>query len=110
MKLHLIAGLALASLSLAGCGTLQLTGNPAADAKATAANLNAATNPQQFMANVKAFNDTVGQACGGYGNLDWTPPLPPTGSLHVQCAIGKQPAAPGTLGLSSAAVGTDVKP
>jgi predicted small secreted protein len=120
MKLHLIAGLALASLSLAGCGTLQLTGKPAADAKATVANLSAVNS------NLGAINQqlitAVLLACGSDVDVSIGFPAPvPSGKLDTKCHIapgqlklenGQIVAAtpPGTLGLSSAAVGTDVKP
>lgn len=87
MKTLLIAGaLALASTSLCACAGTPLTGNPVADAKAAAQN----TNPTQFFDNLNKFNQAAGQVCGGYGNLDWNPPLPPTGSVHVQCQIGQK--------------------
>ncbi len=72
-----IAGVALLGASLSACSTLGgLPGAPGG-------------NTQQFFDNLNKFNEAAAQHCAGSGNLDWNPPLPPTGSLHVQCAIGQ---------------------
>jgi hypothetical protein len=76
MKTLLFAGAAaLACLSLSACGTTGLSLTPGANSGA-------------FLADLDKFNQAAGQNCSGSGNIDWNPPLPPTGSLHVQCAIG----------------------
>lgn len=93
MKRLSLAVACAAALALGACTTL--TGNPVADAKAAQSNIQAATNPQAFLDNLNAFNQAAGKYCGGYGNLDWNPPLPPTGSLHLQCAVGQK--APGAI-------------
>lgn len=78
-KITLLAGCALACVALSGCAGMSLGGLP------TPGNANA----QQFFDNLDKFNTAAAQHCAGSGNLDWNPPLPPTGSLHMQCAIGQ---------------------
>lgn len=101
MRPFLLAGaLALAAIGMSACATgLPLTGNPKADAQAAVANVAAATNPQAFLDGLAKFNQAAGQVCGGWGNFDWTPPLPPTGSIHAHCAFGapQDPADPAAL-------------
>lgn len=70
-----LAGCAvLLATSLSGCNTLGGIGTPG--------------NSGQFLADLDKFNQAAGKNCSGNGNIDWNPPLPPTGSLHVQCSIG----------------------
>lgn len=114
MKLSVLAGLALASLSLCACSSLgglalPLTGNPAADAKTAAANLNA-VNGQLSAFNQKLFEQLI-QKCGFKGAFNVALPNPvPTGNLAMWCDIEpgglSAPTGQGTLGLSPAAIGT----
>jgi hypothetical protein len=69
-------------------------------------------NTQQIVDNIKAFNEVAATGpCGGWGNLDWSPPLPPTGGLHVMCQVGNPQVTPlRQLSPSSAAVPAPVAP
>jgi hypothetical protein len=77
MKTLLLVGAsALALVSLSACNTLGTS-------------LTAPGGADQVVKNLKAFNDAAANGpCVGYGNIDWQPPLPPSGALHVQCFVG----------------------
>lgn len=80
LKTTLLAGCALACVALSGCSTL--------------GGIAPGGNPQQFLDNLDKFNAAAAQHCTGDGNVDWNPPLPPTGSLHLRCAIGEAKTLP----------------
>lgn len=44
----------------------------------------------QINSQISAINSAAAQNCTGWGAVDWTPPLPPTGSLHAKCEFGPQ--------------------
>jgi hypothetical protein len=48
--------------------------------------------------NLNAFNEALKNGpCNGWGNLDWNPPLPPTGGLHALCQFGNPNVGKGGL-------------
>lgn len=85
MKTLLIVGAsALALVSLSACSTLGVGG------------LNGGS-PDQMLTTLDKINTAAAQHCSGDGNIDWNPPLPPTGSLHVRCVIGTPQVSPELL-------------
>jgi hypothetical protein len=75
-SLLIVGASALALVSLSACNTLGTS-------------LTAPGGADQVVKNLKAFNDAAANGpCVGYGNIDWQPPLPPSGALHVQCFVG----------------------
>jgi hypothetical protein len=75
-SLLIVGASALALASLSACNTLGTS-------------LTAPGGADQVVKNLKAFNDAASTGpCVGYGNIDWQPPLPPSGALHVQCFVG----------------------
>jgi hypothetical protein len=83
MKTSLLAGAtALACLALGGCASL--TGAGGQDAATAASNASSVLN---------SFNAALAQNCTGTAHLTIAPPLPPQGSLDINCAVGKGIAA-----------------
>jgi hypothetical protein len=77
----LVGAIALMAVAVSGCGTTGVTlpGAPGGQ--------------QQFLDNLGKFNAAAAQNCTGGGDFIWSPPLPPTGNVHLHCELGKAPAA-----------------
>lgn len=95
MNTRTLAATALAcaaAVSLSACSTFSGSplGGPAAQ--------------QQFVDNLSKFNEAAAKNCTGGGDFSWSPPLPPTGNMHLHCEIG-QPTLPPAVVAALAAAG-----
>jgi hypothetical protein len=92
LKITAFAGLALACLSLGACNTLG-----GLDRKPMAATRRRCSTT--WTGSTRRPRST---ARGTAGILAWNPPLPPTGSLNIDCYIGQNSRSPRRAGTSAA--------